>query len=182
MEREADAATSAAPQAGVAASAAAPDASGGADAAAAVERCSIARSLEVLGQKWSLLIVREAMWGRTRFAEFRSRLGIAPDVLTDRLGRLVDGGILERRPYRDDGEREREEYVLTDAGRALLPVLAAMSAWGDEHRPSGFGPAALYTDRHSGAPLRLAFVDADGTERDPEGVAVVRGPGARPLA
>jgi DNA-binding HxlR family transcriptional regulator len=148
---------------------------------AATERCSIARSLEVLGQKWSLLIVREAMWGRTRFAEFRSRLGIAPDVLTDRLGRLVDGGILERRPYRDEGEREREEYVLTDAGRALLPVLAAMSAWGDEHRPSGFGPAALYTDRESGAPLRVAFVDADGVERDPAGVAVVRGPGARPL-
>ena len=77
------------------------------------ERCSIARSLEVLGQKWSLLIVREAMWGRTRFAEFRARLGVAPDVLTDRLGRLVDAGILERRPYREDGEREREEYVLS---------------------------------------------------------------------
>ena len=102
---------------------------------AGAERCSIARSLEVLGQKWSLLIVREAMWGRTRFAEFRARLGVAPDVLTDRLGRLVDAGILERRPYREDGEREREEYVLTDAGRALLPVLAAMSAWGDEYRP-----------------------------------------------
>ena len=145
------------------------------------ERCSIARSLEVLGQKWSLLIVREAMWGRTRFADFRARLGVAPDVLTDRLGRLVDAGILERRPYREDGEREREEYVLTDAGRALLPVLAAMSAWGDEYRPSGFGPAALYADRESGTPLRIAFVDADGVERDSAEVEVVRGPGARPL-
>ena len=85
------------------------------------ERCSIARSLEVLGQKWSLLIVREAMWGRTRFAEFRARLGVAPDVLTDRLGRLVDAGILERSPYRDDGEREREEYVLTHAGKRCSP-------------------------------------------------------------
>ena len=149
---------------------------------AGAERCSIARSLEVLGQKWSLLIVREAMWGRTRFAEFRARLGVAPDVLTDRLGRLVDAGILERRPYREDGEREREEYVLTDAGRALLPVLAAMSAWGDEYRPSGFGPAALYTDSESGTPLRLAFVDADGVERDTAGVTVIRGPGARTSA
>ena len=69
--------------------------------------------------EWSLLILREAFWGRTRFAEIRARLGVAPDVLTDRLGRLVDGGILERRPYRDSGEREREEYVLTGAGRAL---------------------------------------------------------------
>ena len=145
---------------------------------AIAERCSIARSLEVVGQKWSLLILREAFWGRTRFAEFRARLGVAPDVLTDRLGRLVDADILERRPYRDDGEREREEYVLTEAGRDLLPVLAAMSAWGDVYEPSGFGPAALYADRESGTPLRLAFVDADGTEHDTAQVEVVRGPGA----
>ena len=146
------------------------------------ERCSIARSLEVLGQKWSLLIVREAFWGRTRFAEFRERLGVAADVLTDRLGRLVDAGILERRPYRAAGEREREEYVLTDAGRALLPVLAALNAWGDEFRPSGFGPAAVYTDRASGAPVRVAFLDADGVEHDTAEVTVERGPGARPLS
>ncbi|KQO97009.1 winged helix-turn-helix transcriptional regulator [Leifsonia sp. Leaf264] len=147
-----------------------------------LERCSIARSLEVLGQKWSMLIVREAFWGRTRFAEFRSRLGVAPDVLTDRLGRLVDAGILERRPYRADGEREREEYVLTDAGTALLPVLAAMNAWGDEFRPTGFGSAAVYTDRATGSPVRLAFLDADGVEHDTADVAVVRGPGAASVA
>ena len=99
------------------------------------ERCSIARSLEVIGQKWSLLIVREAFRGRTRFADIRTRLGVAPDVLTDRLARLVDAGILERRPYREAGEREREEYVLTDAGRALKPVLASIIEWGDEFRP-----------------------------------------------
>jgi DNA-binding HxlR family transcriptional regulator len=145
------------------------------------QRCSIARSYEVLGHKWSLLIVREAMWGRTRFAEFRDRLGVAPDVLTDRLGRLVDGGVLERRPYREEGERERVEYVLTDAGRALLPVMAALSAWGDEFRPTGRGPAALYADRETGEQLRLAFVSAGSAERDPSSVTVVRGPGATPL-
>jgi DNA-binding HxlR family transcriptional regulator len=145
---------------------------------ATTERCSIARSLEVLGHKWSLLIVREAtLRGRTRFADFRAALGIAPDVLTDRLTRLVDAGILDRRPYREAGERERVEYVLTDAGGALLPVLAAISAWGDEHRPSGFGPAALYTDRRTGGPVRLAFVDADGREVSPVDVDVVAGPG-----
>jgi len=145
---------------------------------ATTERCSIARSLEVLGQKWSLLIVREAtLRGRTRFADFRAALGVAPDVLTDRLARLVDAGVLERRPYRAAGEREREEYVLTDAGRALLPVLAAITAWGDEHRPSGFGPAALYTDRRTGSPVRLAFLGDDGRELSPDDVAVVAGPG-----
>lgn len=149
-------------------------------ASSSTERCSIARSLDVLGQKWSLLIVREAFWGRTRFAQFRTRLGVAADVLTDRLSRLVDAGILERRPYRADGEREREEYVLTDAGRALLPVLAAINAWGDEYRPSGFGPAAVYADRESGSALRLAFLDADGTEREMADVVLTRGPGAAP--
>ena len=140
-------------------------------------RCSIARSLEVIGQKWSLLIVSEALRGRTRFAEFRGRLGIAPDVLTDRLARLVDAGILERRPYREAGEREREEYVLTDAGRALKPVLAAMIEWGDEYRPSGHGPASIYTA--DGRPVRLAFLDADGVEHDAADVVSIPGPGAR---
>src|SRR6476469_8132600 len=113
-------------------------------------RCSIARSLEVLGQKWTLLIVREAFWGRTRFAEFRSRLGIAPDVLSDRLGTLVEHGIRARRSYRDEGEREREEYVLTPAGRDLLPVLTAFLTWGDRHRPTASSPTAVPVEAGTG--------------------------------
>ena len=141
-------------------------------------RCSIARSLEVLGDRWTLLVVREAFWGRTRFAEFRERLGVAPDVLTDRLTKLVDGGVFERRAYRAEGEREREEYVLTGEGRALMPVLAALAQWGDEFRPTGFGPAAEYRDAGSGRPLRVAFVDDRGREVARERVSVIRGPGA----
>ena len=141
-------------------------------------RCSIARSLEVLGQKWTLLIVREAMWGRTRYAEFRSRLGIAPDVLSDRLSTLVEHGILERRAYRPDGEREREEYILTPAGRDLLPVLTALLAWGDGHRPTGYGSAALAVEAKTGRPLRMAYLGDDGVEVPLPEVAVVRGPGA----
>ncbi|MEZ0446602.1 winged helix-turn-helix transcriptional regulator [Cellulomonas sp. ICMP 17802] len=144
-------------------------------------RCSIARSLEVLGQKWTLLIVREALAGRTRYAEFRARLGIAPDVLADRLGTLVEHGILERRAYREAGEREREEYVLTEAGRELTPVLVAMLEWGDEHRPTGYGSAALPVDTATGRSVRLAFVADDGREVAAHDVALVRGPGARPL-
>jgi len=145
-------------------------------------RCSIARSLEVLGEKWTLLIVREAFFGRTRFAQFRERLGVAPDVLADRLSTLVDAGVFERRAYRDEGEREREEYVLTEEGRALLPVLAGLAQWGDEFRPTGFGAAVEYRESVGGRPLRVAFVDDDGREVNVDDVTVVRGPGALPVA
>jgi len=125
-----------------------------------------------------LLIVREALWGRTRFAEFRERLGIASDVLTDRLGKLVDNGILERRAYREEGAREREEYLLTDAGRDLMPILAAMVAWGDRHRPTGFGPATVLTDASTGQPVSLEFTTGDGRTLPVEEIALIRGPGA----
>lgn len=141
-------------------------------------RCSVARSLEVLGEKWTLLVVREAFFGVTRFADFRARLGVAPDVLTARLETLVEGGVLARRPYRAEGQRQREEYVLTEAGAELKTVLAAFVAWGDVHRPSGFGPSVAYVDGDTEAPVRLAFVADDGRELTPDDVAVVPGPGA----
>jgi DNA-binding HxlR family transcriptional regulator len=136
--------------------------------------CSIARSLEVLGEKWTLLIVREALWGRTRFSEFRERLGIAPDVLADRLSTLVEHGVLERRPYRVDGGREREEYVLTPPGRELIYVLGALNSWGDEHRPAPAGPAASYVEATTGEPVELAFVTPDGRRLSAEQVDVIR--------
>ncbi|MEU4667937.1 helix-turn-helix domain-containing protein [Amycolatopsis sp. NPDC023774] len=140
-------------------------------------RCSIARSLEVLGQKWSLLIVREAFRGRTRFAEFQ-KIGVPTDLLASRLESLVEAGILARRPYREPGQRARVEYVLTPAGEDLLPVLAALSGWGDEYRPTGHGPATIYVDTTDDRPVHLAFVDEDGHAVDPAKVAYRRGPGA----
>ncbi|WP_369372273.1 winged helix-turn-helix transcriptional regulator [Promicromonospora sp. Populi] len=141
-------------------------------------RCSVARSLEVLGEKWALLVVREAFFGVTRFADFRARLGIAPDVLTARLETLVEAGVLERRAYRDQGQRQRDEYVLTEAGAELKTVLAAFVAWGDEHRPSGFGPSIVYVEQATERPVRLAFLTEDGQELAPDAVTVVPGPGA----
>jgi DNA-binding HxlR family transcriptional regulator len=145
------------------------------------DRCSIARSLATLGEKWSLLIVRDVHRGVTRFADLRTRLGVAPDVLADRLGKLVELGVLERRAYREAGSREREEYLLTASGVDLLPVLAALTAWGDEYVPSGHGPATRYVRAGTDAPVRLAFVDADGAIVAQDDVAVVRGPGAVPM-
>jgi DNA-binding HxlR family transcriptional regulator len=125
------------------------------------QTCSIARSLEVLGERWTFLILREALSGTTRFADFRAVLGVAPDVLSDRLATLVAAGVLEKRPYREPGARARDSYHLTDAGRELKVVLGALQQWGDEHRPYEPGPTVVRRSA-DGRPLRVAFVDDDG--------------------
>lgn len=124
-------------------------------------RCSIARTLEVVGERWTFLVVRDAFRGRSRFAEFKESLGIASDVLTARLRTLVDAGIFERRPYRDAGARERFSYHLTPAGLDLLPVLGALQQWGDDHRPGPDGPPATFRSALDGVPVRVAFVDGE---------------------
>jgi DNA-binding HxlR family transcriptional regulator len=94
--------------------------------------CPIGRAADVLGDRWTLLILRNATVGMTRFDEFKSDLGIADNILSARLGRLVDAGLLTKTPYRDDG-RTRHEYRLTEAGADVLPLLHALSAWGQRH-------------------------------------------------
>ncbi|HEY4277966.1 MAG TPA: helix-turn-helix domain-containing protein [Conexibacter sp.] len=138
--------------------------------------CSIARSLDLLGEKWTLLIVREAFWGNTRFSEFREELGIAADVLTERLAKLVDAGVMERREYREDGARARHEYVLTATGRQLHFVIAGLAQWGRENRPRSYGTSPVYVDVDTGERARLAFVTDDGRRIDPAllGVRQVR--------
>ncbi|MGW6745539.1 winged helix-turn-helix transcriptional regulator [Streptomyces sp. NPDC055025] len=139
--------------------------------------CPIAHSLEVLGLKWNLLILREASFGRTRYAEFL-KIGVPTDVLIMRLASLVEAGLLERRPYREPGKRTRDEYILTDAGRDALPILAAFTSWGDVHAPTSREPAVLFVDEATGQPVTLAFTDADGTAVNPERVRIIYGPGA----
>lgn len=103
--------------------------------------CSIARTLEVIGERWSLLIVRDAFYGVRRFDDFRRDLGIARNVLTDRLHTLVAQGVFERRQYED--RPPRHEYVLTPKGRDLLPVVLTMMRWGDRWESDGDRPVTL---------------------------------------
>lgn len=136
--------------------------------------CAIARSLEVLGERWTFLILREALSGTTRFADFRSALGVAPDVLSNRLATLVDAGVLEKRPYHSPGARVRDGYHVTSAGEALRIVLGALQQWGDEHLPYELGPTVVRRTVHGDRPLRVAFVDDAGHEVPLDDVAFVR--------
>jgi DNA-binding HxlR family transcriptional regulator len=138
--------------------------------------CSIARSLGVLGERWTFLILREAIDGTTRFAEFRDALGVASDVLSDRLATLVDYGVMTREPYRDPGSRIREAYKLTPAGRELHVVLGALQLWGDTYLPRDDGPTIERRTRGSGRPVHVGFIDDRGREIAPDEVDVIRTP------
>ncbi|HEY5821763.1 MAG TPA: helix-turn-helix domain-containing protein [Propionibacteriaceae bacterium] len=140
----------------------------------AASPCPIARSLAVLGERWTLLVVREAFSGRTRFADFRAQLGIAPDVLTDRLQTLVEFGILERRAYREERQRERTEYVLTPAGRDLTPVLASLAGWGRDHLPAERFSTSRFVEIATDNPVRLTFVDGQDRPIPAAEVALVQ--------
>ncbi len=127
-------------------------------------RCSVAGTLAVVGEKWSLLVLREAFLGVRRFADFQRNLGAPKAVLTDRLATLVDQGILRRVPYQAEGERQRHEYRLTEKGIDLYPTLVALMQWGDKYlADDGVAPLAL-EHRGCGSPIHLGLVCADGHE------------------
>jgi DNA-binding HxlR family transcriptional regulator len=119
-------------------------------------RCSVAGTLAVVGEKWSLLVLREAFLGVRRFADFQRVLGAPRAVLTDRLTTLVEEGLLTRVPYQAEGERQRSEYRLTAKGLDLYPTLVALMEWGDRYL-TGESPAPTEL-RHRGdcdAPVHL---------------------------
>ena len=139
-------------------------------------RCSVAGALAVIGEKWSLLVLREAFLGVRRFADFQRILGAPKAVLTDRLSTLVAAGVLARVPYQAEGERQRHEYRLTDKGRDLYPTLVALMQWGDRHLADGAAPLAL-EHADCGAAVRLQLVCADGHPvAGPRDVHAVRRP------
>jgi DNA-binding HxlR family transcriptional regulator len=116
--------------------------------------CSVARSLELIGERWSLLVIRDVFLGHRRFDEIQSSLGIARNVLASRLGRLMDEGILEKRPYQE--RPVRYEYFLTEKGLDLWPVLVALMAYGDKYGlPEGAEP-----------PTRIVHKECGGTVND----------------
>jgi DNA-binding HxlR family transcriptional regulator len=125
--------------------------------------CSIERCLQILSDRWSFLILREALInGVTRFADFERSLGIAPNILTDRLNAIVAAGVLTKRAYQEPGSRTRFSYHATAAGTQLAVTLAALQQWGDEHNPPPGGPTVVRRSA-AGKPLRVGFVDeADG--------------------
>jgi DNA-binding HxlR family transcriptional regulator len=140
-------------------------------------QCPIARSLERVGEWWSILILRDALHGLTRFDEFQKSLNIAPGMLTRRLNALVDSGLLERRQY--SSHPPRYEYVLTGRGRDFRPVLVAMLAWGNRHfAPEG--ASVTLADAKTGATVDPVFVDRNsGRPITEETCVFVPGPAAK---
>ncbi|RVW11567.1 transcriptional regulator [Prescottella agglutinans] len=112
-----------------------------------LDECGLARAVAVIGDRWTLLVLREAHYGVTRFDEMRADIDIPKAALSMRLKALVDEGLLEKRPYREPGSRTRDEYLLTTKGRELLPALIALMQWGDRHLTPEAGPLQF---RHAG--------------------------------
>lgn len=145
------------------------------------ENCSVKRALDVVGEKWTLLVLREAFYGARRFEQFHASVGCARNLLTERLNTLVESGVMRRVPYREPGQRERHEYRLTEKGLELLTAVVALMQWGDHWEADPAGPPVEITHRGCGHPVELvlqcshdqAALSARDTHPRP-------GPGARP--
>ncbi|WP_055601053.1 winged helix-turn-helix transcriptional regulator [Streptomyces aureus] len=137
--------------------------------------CPVARSVDAIGDWWSLLIVRDAFDGSRRFGEFQRSLGVAKNILTARLRTLVDGGVLASVPA-SDGSAYRE-YVLTPKGKALFPVIVALRQWGEQNFFAPGEPRSRLVDRRRGQPLRpLETLSEDGRRLDPDDTTVLKVP------
>ena len=140
--------------------------------------CPIARSLERVGEWWSILILRDAFYGMTRFDEFQKSLEIAPNILTRRLTALVAEGLMERRQYLE--KPPRFEYILTESGRAFKPIMIALMAWGNNHfAPDGL--SVVLTDIETGATVEPILVDSkNGKKITGKNYVLTAGPAAGP--
>ena len=145
--------------------------------------CTIEATLRVVGEKWTFLVLREAFNGVRRFEDMQRRTRVPRQILSNRLVRLVDEGLLRKVPYREPGQRSRSEYRLTERGLDLFPLLVALLEWGNKHAASGDGPLVELRHRDCGAPVRLRLGCADGHElASAREVTPVPGPGARRIA
>ena len=139
--------------------------------------CPIARSLAVLGDQWTLLILRDSLFGLSRFEEFQGSLGISRNLLTRRLRAMVEEGLLERKPV-SEGAR-RAEYVATEKARDLLPVLLALGQWRERWEPGPAGPRIIPTEPETGTPVAVRLIPRGGDRGvRPADVIIRPGPGA----
>jgi DNA-binding HxlR family transcriptional regulator len=145
--------------------------------------CSLARTLEIIGQPWTLLVLRDLFNGIHRFDDLADHLGIARNVLANRLARLTGHGLAQRVPYQDRGHRARHEYRLTAGGLDLCTVMVAFAGWGDRHLAGTAGPPARFEHHRCGGSVRSALLCDTGHLLTSSDRVISRpGPGARPKA
>jgi DNA-binding HxlR family transcriptional regulator len=144
----------------------------------AAKRCNLARGFELIGDRWTLLILRSALWGVRRFDDFQADLDIPRSVLSNRLAGLVESGIMERHDYRDEGQRARVEYHLTKMGQGLSLPFIAMTQWGDRWLADGRPPLTLRS-KITGQKLRVALIDEGGRVAKRLDVELIIDPAAR---
>lgn len=142
--------------------------------------CSIARTMELIGQPWTMLVLRDLFNGVRRFDELTDHLGIARNVLARRLAGLVEAGLVDKVSYQEPGQRARYEYRLTEAGRALRPVLLAVMTFGDTYLAGTDGPPMHVRHADCGGAVRVHLRCENGHELEPaDRLRVSPGPGAR---
>jgi DNA-binding HxlR family transcriptional regulator len=145
-----------------------------------VSNCSVGRAVTLVGQPWVVLVMREVSRGLHRFKDIQDHLGISRSVLADRLELLLAHGVLERREYREPGQRRRSEYHLTEKGRDLYPAINALREWGDKYLADPEGPSLLVSHRGCGAPVHTRLLCEAGHTVTPEELDRTPGPAARP--
>jgi DNA-binding HxlR family transcriptional regulator len=144
------------------------------DSWSAVGRCPIEKTMALLGTKTAMLIMREAFYGTTRFEDFWRRVGVTKAAASARLTELVDAGLLERRPYREPGQRSRDEYVLTESGTDFMPVVWAMFEWGRRHLDSS-RLRLTHLDCGADATVEIRCTEGHQVPAEELGVRVVQG-------
>ena len=124
--------------------------------------CSIARAMQLLGERWTILVLREAFSGVRRFDDIQQNTGAPRQVLSARLAHLVENDILRRVPYQEPGQRQRYEYRLTKKGLDLYPILAGLLQWGDKYLADDTGPTVLLPHKDCGAPAHVTMICENG--------------------
>ncbi|MFG1867323.1 winged helix-turn-helix transcriptional regulator [Micromonospora arborensis] len=139
--------------------------------------CSVARAMDIVGSRSTVLVMREALLGTRRFDDFVRRVGVGEPAMAARLKEMVAAELLERIPYREPGQRTRHEYQLTRKGRELLPVITALRNWGDTWAADDAGPSIIATHHDCGEPVQAVLRCAAGHEIEDGEIDINAGPG-----